>query len=156
MILHQNQSITALSSLLHLQPQAIVHDLLAVQSIVKIPGDDNEPVMLCHTTLWDFLMTKSCSGKFYVHPPFQNILLAIDCLQALANNTSEYFFEGNALVYACFEWPHHLEGREEMLTDTIIESLITLLRDYSHFNGRLGTILFWVHLLKKMRCIWGM
>lgn len=51
MILRQNQSITALSSLLHLQPQAIVHDLLAVQSIVKIPGDDNEPVMLYHTTV---------------------------------------------------------------------------------------------------------
>ncbi|KIK02793.1 hypothetical protein K443DRAFT_5823 [Laccaria amethystina LaAM-08-1] len=59
MILLTNQSIESLSLLLDIQAGEIVFELLKVQSIVKIPGDDNKPIMLYHTSLRDFLTTKS-------------------------------------------------------------------------------------------------
>ena len=51
MILQTNHSINSLSSLLDIQAGEIVHELLKIQSIVKIPGDDNEQIMLYHTSL---------------------------------------------------------------------------------------------------------
>ena len=51
MVLQTNQSINSLSSLLDIQAVEIVLELLKVQSIVKIPGDDNELITLYHTSL---------------------------------------------------------------------------------------------------------
>ena len=50
-ILEDNKSITFLGSLLHLQNEDVVCELLGVQSIINIPGNDNEPIMLYHTSL---------------------------------------------------------------------------------------------------------
>jgi len=59
MVLQNNKSISFLSSLLSLHHEEVICELLEVQSIIKIPGDDNEPIMLYHTSLWDFLTLKS-------------------------------------------------------------------------------------------------
>jgi hypothetical protein len=58
-ILEDNKSITFIGSLLHLQNEDVVCELLGVQSIINIPGNDDEPIMLYHTSLWDFLTLKS-------------------------------------------------------------------------------------------------
>ena len=50
-ILETNKSITFLGFLLHLQNEEVVCELLGVQSIIKIPGNDDEPIMLYHTSL---------------------------------------------------------------------------------------------------------
>jgi len=59
MILEDNQSISFLSSLLNLQHEEVIHELLGVWSIIKIPGHDDEPILLYHTSLQDFLIIKS-------------------------------------------------------------------------------------------------
>ena len=59
MILEDNESISFLSSLLSLQHEEVICELLQVQSIIKIPGDDDEPIMLYHTSLRDFLTIQS-------------------------------------------------------------------------------------------------
>ena len=46
MILKDNQSISFLSSLLSLRHEEVIHELLGVQSIIKIPGHDDQPIML--------------------------------------------------------------------------------------------------------------
>ena len=59
MVLKDNKSISFLSSLLSLHHEEVICELLEAQSIIKIPGDDNEPIMLYHTSLLDFLTIQS-------------------------------------------------------------------------------------------------
>jgi hypothetical protein len=100
MVLEDNKSISFLSSLLNLQHEEAIHDLLGVQSIIKIPGDDNEPIMLYHTSLRDFLTLKSRSEQYFIDPPLQHLHLAIHCLKHLAENPSKTFLR--------VMWPHML------------------------------------------------
>jgi len=69
MVLQNNESISFLSSLLSLHHEEVICELLEVQSIIKIPGDDNEPIMLYHTSLQDFLTLKSRSKQYFIDPP---------------------------------------------------------------------------------------
>ena len=140
MILEDNKSISFLSSLLSVQHEEVICELLQVQSIIKIPGDDNEPIMLYHTSLWDFLTLKSRSKQYFIDPPLRHLHLAIHCLTHLAAYPSKYFFEGDVLEYACVNWPHHLllgfQGQELNVDETIITSLVTLIENLLTFQGR--------------------
>jgi len=104
MILKDNKSISFLSSLLSLQHEEVICELLQLQSIIKIPGDDDEPIMLYHTSLWDFLTIKSPSKQYCIDPPLQHLHLAIHCLKHLAEYPSKDFFEGDVANYACLNW----------------------------------------------------
>ena len=133
MILEDNQSIPFLSSLLNLQHEEVIHELLGVQAIIKIPGDDDQPIMLYHTSLRDFLTLKSRSEKYFIDPPLQHLHLAMHCLKHLAEYSSEDFFEGHAAKYACFNWPHHIilgfQKEALKLDETIMTSLVTLIQN---------------------------
>ncbi|KIK02411.1 hypothetical protein K443DRAFT_6181 [Laccaria amethystina LaAM-08-1] len=138
MILEDNRSISFLSSLLNLQHEEVIHELLGVQSIIKIPGDNNQPIMLYHTSLWDFLTIKSRSAQYFIDPPLQHLHLAIHCLKHLAEYPSEYFFKGDVAKYACFNWPLHvlLGFQEELNVDeTMMSSLETLIEVLLTFQG---------------------
>ena len=132
MILEDNQSVSFLSSLLNLQHEEVIHELLQVQSIIKIPGGDNEPIMLYHTSLRDFLTIKSRSEQYFIDPPLQHLHLAIHCLKHLEEYPSNDFFEGDVVNYACFNWPQHiiLGIQEQALNEdeTITTSLVTLVK----------------------------
>lgn len=140
MIIFENPSIIFLSSLLCLQPQKIVQELLAVQSVVKIPGDDDEPVMLYHTSLRDFLIDQSRSGIYFINPHMQHIHLAMDCLKCLAQDSSKDFFNSKDKNYACLEWSHHfllgLQGYKEFLDEAIINSSVSLLEIFLTLQGK--------------------
>ena len=138
MILQTNQSINTLSLLLDIQAGEIVLELLKVQSIVKIPGDDNELIMLYHTSLQDFLITKSRSGYHFIDAPLQHIYMAVDCLTCLAKDSSEDFFD-NSLRYAIVEWPHHivlgLQEKESSHDEAIMGTLVYLMEHFLTFQG---------------------
>ena len=140
MILEDNKSISFLSSLLSLYYEEVICELLEVQSIIKIPGEDNEPIMLYHTSLRDFLTFKSRSKQYFIDPPLRHLHLAIHCLTHLAAYPSKYFFEGDVLEYACVNWPHHLllgfQGQELNVDETITTSLVTLIENLLTFQGR--------------------
>ncbi|KIJ94675.1 hypothetical protein K443DRAFT_683576 [Laccaria amethystina LaAM-08-1] len=140
MILEDNKSISFLSSLLNLQHDKVIYELLGVQSIIKIPGDDNEPIMLYHTSLRDFLTLKSRSEQYFIDPPLQHLHLAIHCLKHLAEYPSKDFFEGDVAMYACFSWPHHifLGFQEQTLNmdETITTSLVTLIKSLLTFHSK--------------------
>jgi hypothetical protein len=130
MILVENQSITALSKLLKFQSREIIHDLLAVQSLLLIPGDDDQPIQLFHTSLRDFLTSQARSESYYINPSIQHALLAIDCLQCLTNDVEHNFFDTAGERYACCRWPHHIclafgEQRQD-LSDTNFNFLVNL------------------------------
>ena len=139
MILQTNQSINFLSSLLDIQAAEIVLELLKVQSIVKIPGDDNELIMLYHTSLRDFLTDKSRSRNYFIDPPLQHIHLALDCLKCLAKDSSEDFFD-SSLRYAIGGWPHHiilgLQEQETIWDEAIMNTLVCFIENLLTFQGK--------------------
>ncbi|EDR06905.1 uncharacterized protein LACBIDRAFT_299247 [Laccaria bicolor S238N-H82] len=141
MILEDNKSISFLSSLLNLQHEEVIHELLGVQSIIKIPGDDNEPIMLYHTSLRDFLTLKSRSEQYFIDPPLRHLHLAIHCLEHLAKYPSKDFFDAHVANYACYKWPHHIllgfEGKQTLNVDeTIMTSLVTLIKILLTFHSK--------------------
>ena len=140
MILEANQSISFLGCLLHLQHEEVIHGLLGVQSIIRLPGHDNHPIMLYHTSLRDFLTIKSRSDKYFIDPPLQHLHLAIHCLKHLVEYPSKDFFEGDVANYACFNWPHHLlfafQMQESKVDETIAISLITLIKNLLTFHSK--------------------
>jgi len=140
MILEDNKSISFLSSLLSLQHEEVICALLQVQSIVRIPGDDNEPIMLYHTSLQDFLTIKSRSKQYFIDPPLRHLYLAIHCLKHLAECPSKDFFEGDVANYACFNWPHHIllgfQIQGSKVDETITTSLVILIKNLLTFQGK--------------------
>ena len=140
MILKDNQSISFLSSLLSLQYEEVIHELLGVQSIIKIPGDDKEPIMLYHTSLQDFLTLKSRSEQYFINPPWQHLHLALHCLKHLAECSSKDFLEGDVAQYACFNWPHHIllgfQEQELNVDETIMSSLVSLIENLLTSQGK--------------------
>ena len=139
-ILEDNKSITFLGSLLHLQNEEVVCELLGVQSIINIPGKDNEPIMLYHTSLRDFLTTKSRSKQYCIDLPLRHLHLAIHCLRHLGEFPSKDFFRGDVLEYACFNWSHHLllgfQEQELNVDEAIATLLITLIKNLLTFQGK--------------------
>ncbi|KIK06319.1 hypothetical protein K443DRAFT_3106 [Laccaria amethystina LaAM-08-1] len=158
MILEDNQSISFLGSLLYLQHDEVIHELLGVQSIIKIPGHDDQPIMLYHTSLRDFLTIKSRSEQYFIDPPPRHFHLAIHLLKRLAEYPSKDFFEGDVANYACFNWPHHIllgfEKQQLYVDETMMSSLETLIEVLLTFQGRTwyNTILT-VRLSKKTRIL---
>ena len=138
MILEDNHSISFLSSLLYLQHEEVIHELLGVQSIINIPGDDDQPIMLYHTSLRDFLTIKSRSEQYFIDPPLQHLHLAIHCLKHLAEYPSKAFFEGDVANYACFNWPYHIllgfQKQELNIEETMMTSLVTLIENLLTFQ----------------------
>jgi len=131
MILEHNQSISFLSSLFCLQHEEVIHELLGVQSIIKIPGDDDQSIMLYHTSLRDFLTLKLRSEQYFIDPPVQHLHLAIHCLKHLVECPSGDFFDGDVAKYACFNWPHHIllgfQNQELNVDETVMTSLVALI-----------------------------
>ena len=137
MVLENNKSISFLSSLLSLHHEEVICELLKVQSIIKIPGDDNEPIMLFHTSLRDFLTIKSRSKQFFIDPALRHLHMAVHCLKHLVEYPSKDFFEGDVATYACFNWPHHLlSGFQEHVDETIMLSSVTLIKILLTFQGK--------------------
>ena len=138
--LKDNKSISFLSSLLSLHHEEVICELLDIQSVIKIPGDDNEPIMLYHTSLQDFLTIKSRSKKYFINPPLQHLHLAIHCLKYLADCPSKNFFEGDVADYAYFNWPHHIllgfQMQETKVDETITTALVTLINNLLTFQGK--------------------
>ena len=139
-ILEDNKSITFIGSLLHLQNEYVVCELLGVQSIINIPGNDNEPIMLYHTSLRDFLTIKSRSKQHFIDPPLRHLHLAIHCLKHLVEYPSKVFFEGDMVNYAFYNWPRHIilgfQKQELNVDETIITSLVTLIEHLLTYQGK--------------------
>jgi hypothetical protein len=96
--------------------------------------------MLYHTSLRDFLTIQSRSRQYFIDPPLQHLHLAIHCLKHLAECPLKDFFEGDVATYACFNWPHHIlfgfQGQELNVDETIMTSLVTLIKNLLTFQGR--------------------
>jgi hypothetical protein len=110
LLLTSNMSVIALGCLLQLDTADILEALLGVQSILMIPGDDNQPVQLFHTSLRDFLTSKPWSGDFFIDPPTRHLDILLDCLKLIAiPPDTDMFFSSEASRYACNNWCYHFD-----------------------------------------------
>jgi hypothetical protein len=117
MLLREPLSITSLGRLLQLETADVLHALLGVQSILLIPGDDDDCVRLFHTSLQDFLTTKSRSREFFVDPPNHHILIATDCLKSITILSKEIIFMEEPQRYASHYWLDHVIESIELGVD---------------------------------------
>ena len=160
MILEDNQSISFLSSLLCLQHEEVIYELLGVQSIIKIPGDDDQPIMLYHTSLWDFLTIEARSEQYFIDHPLQHLHLAIHCLKHLERYPAKDLFKGDAANYACCNWPHHIilgfQKQESEVDEIITTSLVTLIESLLTFQHKTwyNTIMIFSFYQKRTLLSW--
>lgn len=110
MLLRSPLPITFLGHLLQLRAEHIVQSLLGIQSILKIPENDDQPIQLLHTSLRDFLTSQDSqphSGKFFIDPPHRHFFITIDCLVAMMQPTEDIVY-GGGLKYAGMNWCYHI------------------------------------------------
>jgi hypothetical protein len=111
MLLVEPLPIIYVGYLLRLEPAEVLQALLGLQSIISIPGDDNHPVRLFHTSLRDFLSAQPRSGLFYIDPPTRHLCIATDCLTAITIQQEDGVVYDRAQEYACWNWcEHFLQG----------------------------------------------
>ena len=157
MVLVDNQSISFLSYLINLQHEEVILGLLEVQSIIKVPGHDDQPIMLFHTSLRDFLTIKSRSEQYFIDPPLQHLHLALHCLKHLAECPSKDFFEGDVANYARLNWAHHIllgcQKQQTYVDETIMTSLVTLIEILLTFQARTWYNTMLTHVNKMLSCV---
>ncbi|KAJ2934088.1 hypothetical protein H1R20_g3006, partial [Candolleomyces eurysporus] len=59
---------SGIAELLGISTYKVVNVLVNLQAIIQVPGTDDIPVTLFHTSLRDYLTTQSRSGRFFAHP----------------------------------------------------------------------------------------
>jgi len=109
MLLQKSISIVFLAHLLQLRPADIVQTLMGLQSILMIPGGDNEAIRVFHTSLRDFLTSPGRSLDFFVNPSARHLSIAADCLRVITVRPTDDFCYGDREMYACLNWCHHFE-----------------------------------------------
>ncbi|KIM82206.1 hypothetical protein PILCRDRAFT_820586, partial [Piloderma croceum F 1598] len=142
-------SITGLACLLQIEGSDVIHALQGVQSIIKVPEDDEQPVQLLHTSLQDFLTTQARSQHLFIDPVTCHLSMATNCLSAMAAHDGDIIYEIEVLHYAAWKWCHHLlsavkEGGGGVYLliqdDAFVNTLITFLS--RSFDPWMNSIIF--------------
>jgi hypothetical protein len=116
-------SVADLGCLLQIDAGDVIYALQGVQSILIIPEDDVQPVRLFHTSLRDFLTTKSRSKDLFVNHPTRHLLLVADCLAVMKLHSGHDFVDIKGLKYASQNWfRHFLHAIEEEGGSNILNS----------------------------------
>ncbi|KAJ3536110.1 hypothetical protein NMY22_g6178 [Coprinellus aureogranulatus] len=99
-------SIEAMAALLDISTYEVIRVLVVLQAILQVPGSDNIPVSLFHTSLRDFLVDKTRSGDFH-SPPSHHSYIMSRCLDMLFGTNPSTNIE--CCRYAMVYWALHLE-----------------------------------------------
>jgi hypothetical protein len=127
MLLREQLSITALGQLLQIPAKDILQAVLAIQSVLKIPENNDKPIELIHASLRDFLVERQRSGIYCIDPPTRHASIVLHCFEIIKEDvTKEMLARSDAALYACRSWHYHLEA-------TLVEGDTTILPN-SFFN----------------------
>ncbi|KAF7975420.1 hypothetical protein HWV62_9663, partial [Athelia sp. TMB] len=130
MLTYEQPSVEMLAEILELGAQDVLHVLLAIQSIINIPSDDNAPIQLNHTSLRDFLVDESRSNDLFIDPPTAHAIISIGCLKLMEKNLKTDIFPDNAEAkYAAQYWPRHLLDSSN--ANEASHELLGVLQDFS-------------------------
>lgn len=141
MLVQEQPSINMLADLLELSAREVLHALMTIQSIIRIPSDNNSPIQLNHTSLRDFLVNDSRSRDLFIDPSAAHSMLALDCVKLMKRTLQQDKFPVDvALNYAAKYWTVHL-GDSRVLSD--VTPTISALDDFSASM----TIESWINVL---------
>jgi hypothetical protein len=153
MLVTEPLSIKSLGFLLQVETGHVLLALLGIQSVLVVPEDDHQPVRLVHTSLRDFLITRSRSREWYIHPPAHHLRITIDCLKAIVVEPEDGMFHIGFREYASLNWCHHLEqsleegGENEVVNSSSGTTLVNCLVDFAS-----GFLDFWINTMMSR---WG-
>jgi hypothetical protein len=150
MVLSKPLSITSLGKLLSLDTDEVIQPLFGLQSLLTIPGDDNQPVQLLHTSLRDFLTMESRSRTYFINPPVHHFAIAMDCLRLVVAHVENGHPYGEVQMYACEGWYLHLRkwldsGNHSRLGSNSVNDLTYCLADVAesqHYDCWINMLIF--------------
>ncbi|KAF7977376.1 hypothetical protein HWV62_3981 [Athelia sp. TMB] len=109
MLAYEELSIDVLVSILPLDAQDVIYALISIQSIIRIPSVNNEPIRLFHLSLRDFLLNKDRSGDLSIDHSLSHGTFATNCMRLLHEKWDRRYPTDAAHRYAIEYWPRHLE-----------------------------------------------
>ncbi|RXW14833.1 hypothetical protein EST38_g11020 [Candolleomyces aberdarensis] len=126
---------SGIAELLGISTYKVVNVLVNLQAIIQVPGTDDIPVTLFHTSLRDFLTTQSRSGRFFAHPR-HHVRLFLRCLQcelvhrrhgveSLTNPIQRKL----AAAYALNDSVAHLNQGRDLFESEELDSAVQLCRE---------------------------
>ncbi|KAJ2913596.1 hypothetical protein MD484_g6809, partial [Candolleomyces efflorescens] len=133
-------SIAGIAGLLGIETFEVVRVLVDLQAIIHIPGTDDLPVTICHTSLRDFLTTESRSGRFFTSPGF-HLHLSHRCNVVRASEQSQ---AGSAV--ALYSGKHQAGHFAKFLSlplptqDDMYARILSRSQDIPHFHEVLSTL----------------
>jgi len=107
-LLFKQPSINFLAHLLEMGADDVVARLLEIQSLIRIPGNNDDVVKLNHASFRDFLLDKRRSKTHYICPDQYHAIIAIHCLMLITR--LKRWAEDDAGKYACGQWYQHLDS----------------------------------------------
>ncbi|KAJ2927627.1 hypothetical protein H1R20_g9462, partial [Candolleomyces eurysporus] len=126
-LLFEPLPIVGFAELLGIESFEVVRVLVNLQAIIHIPGTDDLPVTMCHTSLRDFLTTESRSGHFFAPPRF-HAYLADRC-----RDTEKEQRSGTAVaLYIVDHFEKHL--------DVTYAHILANSRNFPYFSDIISTI----------------
>ncbi|KAJ2933091.1 hypothetical protein H1R20_g4015, partial [Candolleomyces eurysporus] len=129
-LLFEPLPIAGIAELLGIESFEVVRVLIDLQAIIHIPGTDDLPVTMCHTSLRDFLTTESRSKRFFVPPSF-HIYLTNRCYDLKKEGRS-----GTAVAsYITGHYEEHLQALVPLYPQILANS-----QDLPHFSDIISTI----------------
>lgn len=147
MLFYEQPSVAVLSKILELDADNVLFALMAIQSIIHIPSDDNGRIRLNHTSLRDFLVDRKRSEDHCIDPPAAHTALATNCVELLqkhlANLSQDGFLEDEAAVYASQHWYHHVEDSDSVTkaAPKLLSSLQNLLSSQQFIESWINNII---------------
>ncbi|RXW14715.1 hypothetical protein EST38_g11140 [Candolleomyces aberdarensis] len=129
-------STSAIAELLGIHVYEVVNVLVNLQAIIQVPGTDDIPVTLCHTSLRDFLTTQSRSGDFFAHPchHVRLVLCSLECELKYLRQDPELFVRFDKQIPAIADYAYrylhnHLNGGRGCFKPSEYSSAIHLCRE---------------------------
>jgi tetratricopeptide (TPR) repeat protein len=127
--------ISGIAELLGIHTYEVVNVLMDLQAIFQVPGTDDIPVTLCHTSLRDFLTTQSRSNRFFAHPRHhvRLYLRFLECEYELRRQRPDVTIHSSEVTPAVAYYRRysidHLDHGRNLLEELEFESAIRLSRE---------------------------
>ncbi|RXW22630.1 hypothetical protein EST38_g3226 [Candolleomyces aberdarensis] len=142
-LLFEPLPIVGIAELLGIESLEVIRVLVNLQAIIHIPGTDELPVTLCHTSLRDFLTAESRSGCFFASP--YHLHLSYRCY--IMNSQTA------GASYGIGRWKEHLEQFARLppsvqglfpcfpeTLDALYAHILSKSQDLPHFPTIISTI----------------
>ena len=114
-LLFKQLSINSLARLLEMGTDEVVAFLLAIQSLIRIPPNNDDIAQLNHASFRDFLLDGRRSKTHYICPARYHAIIAVHCLMLITR--LKIWAEDDAEIYACGQWYQHLDSAASNMPD---------------------------------------